>query len=280
VLVIDLCADGRGSLLVDVLPSPWPDHFGRPEEDLKLFGALVTGQFGPFVFPENLERALAMGRASDRGLGDVRERHRALLRLRASWVLGAPEGSPIVPEDYDPLAELRFLSEIASNLLELPGALCYFNPNGEVVATLQELEEALDHADQHHTPPLALWVSLRPVQVAELQGWAVVDTLGLWQLDLPDHEAFFRQDAYELGEVAVFLHQAVEKSLQHGQPFQDGEVAVGPGKQRWRALVDRVAVVPMPRPVVRWVALDGTESQIPPELLEKPPIEDEPTYDA
>jgi hypothetical protein len=280
VLVIDLSADGRAALLIDVLPLPWPDHFGRPDEDIKLFAALVAGQFGPFVYPESLERALAMGRASDRGLGDVRERHRALLRLRSSWVIGAAQGSSFLPTDYDPTVELRFLCEIASNLLELPGALCYFNPNGEVLATPKELEEVLDEADEHHVPPLALWVSLRPVELAELAGWAVVDTLGLWQLDRPDHEAFFRQDRYELRDVALFLHHALERSLRDGLSTREGEIALGPGRQRWRAHVDRLALVPMPRPVVRWVALDGSESQIPPELLEKLPSDDAPPHDA
>jgi hypothetical protein len=276
VLVVNLSADARGALLVDVVPAPWPDAFATPEEDARLYGALTTGQFGPYVFPEALERAMAMGRAADRGIGDVAEGHHAFLRLRATWAIDAAGEGRAVPPDYDPVAELRFMTEVAAHLLELPGALAYFNPNGEVLASLEELEESLDRADEQSFPPLDLWANLRFIQLADLEGWALVDTIGMMQLDAPDHEALFRKDRYDPREIAMFLRHASWSALERGRPFEDGVVAMGPGKRRWKGLVERIAIVPMPRPVVRWIPLDGSEDDLPPELLEKPRFEEEP----
>jgi hypothetical protein len=279
VLAIDLRADARGALLVDVVSAPWPDRLGFDEsgkepEDPRLFTALTTGQFGPFVYPQCLARAAEMGRADVRGLAHVQEGHRAFLRLRASWALQRNEADPIVPDDYDPREELRFVTEIAANLLELPGGLCYFNPNGEVLASAKELEEGLDSAEENEVLPLELWANLRFLQIADLDGWALVDCIGLPQLDLPDHEVWFRKEVYDPREVAVFLRRMGYAALRTA-PIEDGQEAMGPGNRRWRALADRISVVPAPRPVIRWIALDGSESELPPVLLEKPRLDEE-----
>jgi hypothetical protein len=275
VLALTLAGDPRGALLVDVLAQKWPDHMGHPEAEPRLFAAFATGQFGPFVFPETLERAFEIGRAADRGLADVREKHAALLRLRATWALDAEEGQTrVVPEEYEPQRELRFVTDVAANLLEeVPGALCYFNPNGETLATAAEIERALSHADEHGLPPLEIWANLRFIELGDLPGWSLVDSIGMMQLDVPDHDAFYRRERYDPREVALFLRHAAWVSLQQGRPFGDGEVAMGPGRRRWRAYADRLAVVPAPRNVVRWIPLDGSESELPPELLEKRSLE-------
>lgn len=289
VLAMTLGTDPRGALLVDVLPERWPDAMGhstavdatdpsagRTLESPRLFGALATGQFGPFVFPGALERAFEMGRAEDAALKHAIDAHKALLRLRATWALQASEGDRPVPDDYDPAKELRWMVDIAANLLEeLPGALCYFNPNGEVLATHAEMEQALAHADENGQPPLELYANVRFIEISDLEGFGLVDLVGMWQLDVPDQEALFKKDRYDPREVAMFLRHASFVQMK-GHAFGEGEQAGGPARRAWRALPERMAFVPAPRPVVRWIALDGTEDTLPEGVTAKPVLDEEP----
>ena len=274
VLALALGTDARGALLVDVVPERWPDAMPDPEKSPRLFGALATGQLGPFVFPGALERAFEMGRGEDRDLKNALDRHQAMLRLRATWALQPREDDRPVPEDYNAKTELRWMVDIAANLLEeLPGALCYFNPNGEVLATLSEMEQALAHADENGQPPLELYANVRFIEIADLEGYGLVDVVGMWQLDVPDQEALFKKDRYDPREVAMFLRHASFVQMK-GHSFGEGEEAGGPARRAWRALPERMSFVPMPRPVVRWIALDGTEAELPAAVTDKPLLDE------
>jgi hypothetical protein len=48
-----------------------------------------------------------------------------------SYVFGSKKDALTLPEDYDPVAEMQFLSRAVMALLKAPGVICYFNPNGE-----------------------------------------------------------------------------------------------------------------------------------------------------
>ena len=276
VTVVGMAENSRGTVLIDAVPHRWPDIAGQPDapdpiEDQKLINAYITGHFGPFAFPFCLDRAVSVGQASGyEGAEEAVQQHAAFLRVRSSWAIGVEEDAEAIPADYNAQKELRFLTELASKLLEeLPGALCYFNPSGEVLASAEQLETSLDHADKHEMPALELWTNLRLFALEDLEGWALMDTIGMPQLDVYDHEAFFKKGAFEPRELGMFLREASYITMVQGaDKLPDGFITRGPGKCDWQALVDRDALVPMPRPVIRWIPLDG--SHIPEEIMAKP----------
>jgi hypothetical protein len=90
--------------------------------------------FRGVTFPEELKRARQHSWGWPEG-ATIADRHSVFVRILASYVFGVPDGAPIFPKGYNPLAELEFLTRIALALLRLPGALCYFNPNGEALGT-------------------------------------------------------------------------------------------------------------------------------------------------
>jgi len=290
--VVGMGEGSKGAVLVDVVPVRWPDQVGQggaedipdaqpSEEDQRLVAAYVMGHFGPFAFPFALDRAVGIGQASGFDAAGAVEKHTAFLRLRTSWVLGEQDPSaPPVPEDYDALKELRFLTELSANLLEeIPGALCYFNPNGEILAEASHLEASLEHSDKHEMPALDLWSNLRLFALQDLDGFAMMDTIGMPQLDVFDHEAFFPKDKYDPRELGAFLREASYFTLIKGaSSVTDGIITRGPGKRDWRALIDRDALVPAPRPVIRWIPMDGTH--IPDSVMERPKRDEETPQEA
>src|SRR5690348_2616153 len=131
-LVVPFLPDVNGDVAVDVVNQPWPDSMGDPKSDAITFAAWSMGHFGPSAFPGSLARARQHAWAWQPAQ-TVSDGHRGFIRLRTSYVFGAGKDAPVMPADYDPVAELLFLSEAATALLEAPGVLCYFNPNGEVL---------------------------------------------------------------------------------------------------------------------------------------------------
>src|SRR5690606_38263004 len=108
---------------------PWPDAMGDPEQEADLFAAWTMSALGPFTFPGALERSVEHAMRWK----DARARvpaHRAFVRARSSYVLGKGGDAPIIPEGYDPIAELFQLTAITRAVLELPGAVAYFYPSG------------------------------------------------------------------------------------------------------------------------------------------------------
>jgi hypothetical protein len=98
----------------------------------------------------------------------------------------------------------------------------------------------------------------------------MMDTVGMGQLDAPDHEAFFESTAYELGEVDAFLRVMSSQIVSKGPIIRDGDTADGPGNVRWQGFdVSKGRVAP-PRPVIRWFPLD--RRKIPAELAEGPKL--------
>ena len=99
-------------------------------------------------------------------------------------------------------------------MMKLPGALCYFNPNGETLRNVQQLEESRAFAYDHDIPPLDAYSNVRLFNVDD--GRLVMDTVGNGQLgtpDLPDLEAcMLSTKKYELGKVDVFLRPKARSS--------------------------------------------------------------------
>jgi hypothetical protein len=260
--------DVNGYVSVDTVDRPWPDHMGDPKDGVTLFGAWSLGHFGPFTFPDGLKRAAQQCWAWPDGK-TAPERHRAFVRLRTSYTFGLPQGdqTPLFPPDYDPVGELRFLTDAAAAVLALPEAVCYFNPNGEVLRPVKMVADRLLWADESGYPPLDLWANVRLFNVDD--GWHVMDTVGNGQLDhlglptpFPDLEACFPRGACDVGEVDPFLRNTTLYVLRQGPVFRGGDTIDGPGG-RWRAWGRKRGLVTPPRATVRFF-LDGVK---PPDAL-------------
>lgn len=254
-VLVPMRPEVNGHVLVDLVDEPWPDGMGDPKEDVDLFGAWSMGFFGPWVFPGNLQRAQAMS-FTWREAREVSSRHRAFVRIRSSYILGASEDAPLLPEDYEPLDELEFVIEVALHVLQLPGALAYFNPNGEVLRTPKGVTDELAWCEQRNLLPLPLWANVRLFQLGD--GLCVMDTIGMEQLDTTDHEAVFRPSEYDPGEVDGFLRSISLYVFQNGPVIETGNTADGPGGVRWEAQLMETSLAPQPRPVLRWVPQDGS----------------------
>ncbi|MCA9535516.1 MAG: DUF4261 domain-containing protein [Myxococcales bacterium] len=254
-LLVPMRPEVNGYVVVDVVDEPWPDLMGDPQEQVELFGAWSMGFFGPWVFPGNLARAQAMC-FSWRGATEVSSRHRAFVRIKSSYILGGADDAPVLPADYDPLAELKFVTDVARAVLKAPGALAYFNPNGEVLRSPAGVDEELAWHAEHDVLPLALWSNMRLFQLAP--GWSVMDTLGMEQLDVTDHEACFPEGDYDPGEVDAFLRNVSLYVLARGPVIKPGDTVDGPGGVRWQAHPVENSLAPQPRPVLRWLPQDGS----------------------
>lgn len=242
----------NGCVSLDTVPHPWPDHMGSPKEEAMLFASWSMGHFGPFAYPHGLQRATEQAWHWPEAK-ELVPTHRAFLRLRLSYVLGAGPDAKVMPPDCAPRQELDFLLELARCALAHPSALCYFNSSGEVVANAATLGDSLAHGAQNNLPPLDLWCNVRLFNFNP--GWLVMDTVGGWQLDMPDHEAAFPKDRFNPGEVSGFLRNASLYILQKGEVIKNNDTMDGPGGVRWQAMKFQDAISSPPRQVYCWVPL-------------------------
>src|SRR5262245_13725924 len=193
-LVISYLPEVRGYAAIDVVAKPWPDSMGDPKTDSDTFAAWSMGHFGPLTFPGSLQRAAEQSSAWKEGRSVV-DSHGGFVRIRMSCAFCAKDTDPFRPEDYNPLAELLFLSQAALTVLKVPGVLCYFNPNGEVLRDRAAFREVVVQCKKQEKIPLLLWSNVRFYHVNDRLDF--MDTVGNGQLDIPDVEAIFPKDKYE-----------------------------------------------------------------------------------
>lgn len=287
-----------GHLLVTLSDAPWPDDLGDPESSPERFIAWSLGQFGPYAFPGCLRRAGQQSWGWQEGHEAITN-HRCHLRFLISYVFGqdeveveideaSPHGEltfdgdpassdeedeaieltsdvPLLPEDYDPKAELMFVTKAVEAALQMPEAICYFNPAGEVLRDRDGLRRGLNHSWKHELPPIEMWTNVRLFAAEE--GWSLMDTVGNSQFDVPDLEAVFVADRYEAVDVEMFLRSASLYMLTSDEDVEDGDTADGPGGLQWRAMVCSDGLSDPPRETVRWFATDDSQ---PPEALLDP----------
>ncbi len=231
-LIVAYRPEVNGYISVDIVTRAWPDHMGSNSEQ-SLFRAWALGHFGPLTFPGNLERAKLLAHWKEGAR--LAERHDSFVRINCSYLFGAKPNDKVFPADYEPSAELFAVTRIAADLLALPNALCYFNPAGEVLQSRQGIEELFQRHEREGLLPLELWSNTRFLELdKETPVWSLLDTVGMWQLDVPDHEACF-VEAYKPGEVDYFLRNASLYVFTNGPIIRDGETMDGAGDIRWHA---------------------------------------------
>ena len=260
-LIVAWRPEVNGHVQVDLVDQPWPDHMGDPASEGMLFGAWSMGHFGPFAFPGGLQRAIEQSWSCQEA-SDVAPGHRAFLRLRMSYIFGASDDTPVMPADCDPLSELHFLTELTLALLEHPSALCYYNPNGELLQTGETMAQLLGADAENGLPPLDVWSNIRLFNLPE--DWSAMDSVGMWQLDAPDHEAGFLSERYEPDEVACFLRDLELYMLHSGEVIADGDSVDGPGDVIWRVRTSDDGLTDPPRNTLRWLPEDRS---VPPSIF-------------
>lgn len=271
-LVFSFRPEVGGHLLVTPSNETWPDQMGDPESAPDVFVAWSLGQYGPLAFPGCLKRAAEQSWGWGDGEQAV-EQHSAHIRLLISYVLGSEESAEeeaegdaedvvLIPEDYDAMEELRFLTKAVSSVLELPEAICYFNPGGEVLLDQTSLRQGLNFAWNYEIPPLDMWTNVRRFKTDDQ--WTLMDTVGMGQLDCPDMEAIYDASRYEAADVERFLRDASLYLLDNDETFEDGDSADGPGDISWNAIECDESLSDPPRETIRWFPDDGSE---PPEGL-------------
>ena len=279
-LVMSYRPEVRGHLLVTPSTGLWPDDMGDPDESPERFVAWSLGQFGPLAFPGCLERAAEQSWGWEDG-SDVVKEHTAHVRFLISYVLGSEEDEdddedvPLVPDDYDAMDEMKFLTKAVTATLELPKAICYFNPGGEVLRDETGLRQGLNYAWNHDLPPLDMWTNVRLFRASE--SWSLMDTVGNGQLDMPDLEAIYDSDRYEPSDVERFLRNASLYLLNTHEDVDDGDTADGPGEVTWSAMECEDALSDPPRSTIRWIPKDGSEP--PDELLDRGDDLDDAEFD-
>ena len=256
-LVVAYRPDVNGYVSVDTIEHGWPDHMGDPKADPEVFAAWSMGHFGPGAWPGSLERACQHSWAWPEGRS-IPLQHQAFIRIRSSYAFGASDEAPVMPSTYEPLPELEFVTRLAAALVGLPEVLCYFNPNGECVKSASDFLTTLSHHASAEQMPLDVWSNVRFFRFEETKPeWALMDTVGMSQLDAPDQEACFPLDAYAPREVADFLRNACAYLVQEGPVIRDGDTMDGPENVKWQGVNLKEGRIAPPREVIRWFPLDG-----------------------
>jgi len=270
-LLVSYRPEVNGYVSVDVWDGPWPDHMGDSKDDAMLFAAWSMGHFCPLAYPGGLQRAAVQAW----GWEDARvavDKHKAAVRLRLSYVFGTGDDAKVLPEDCDPQHELSFLLGLAGALLQHPAALCYFNPNGEVLTSAEMLRETQDYHTAEDLPPLSLWCNVRLFNLSS--EWAVMDCVGNWQLEMPDHEVAYPTGLVDPGDVDYFIRNVSLYILKNGPVVKNGDTMDGPGDRRWQARQFDAGLSDPPRELLRWLP-SGIDS-VPEVLLGETTVDEEP----
>jgi hypothetical protein len=249
---------------VDICEFPWPDDMGTTGEPTLVTSAHALGSFGPFVHPGAFERALQAPGYQE--AAPTAQAHQAFVRLRISHFFPAPEGSeesrPARPENAQPTQELGFLLRAAASLVELPTAIAYFNPNSELMLPLAGLGDILNNALEHQTYPIEAVCRIRGCPVEE--SWSFVDSIGLEQLGLIDHEFAWDDVAVTRSEQIHFLIDLMHYQADNAVLIESGHTTDGAHGQLWRAEEREKACMMPPRKVLHWT-VDGAAPE--PDLL-------------
>ncbi len=266
-----------GHVAIDVIDHRWPDAMGDRQQYPELFHAWQSGCFGPLTYPGNLQRAVQQAWGFPEAYSRV-QRHCAVVRLRAAWT-----GEPTL-QQRDPLTELRLITDIACVLLrEMPEALCYFNPAGEVLMDPATFYEHVERACGDLAFPLQLFVHPRALVYPEQ--WGLLDVVGMGQFGAIDHEVVFPADRFAVREAMGLAWSAAMESASEpmATPAAANAVALpaprpGPGSGLWHAVHRPLGAAQPPRAVIRWSAASGRP--IPDFLTARIPDDPSPHFSA
>src|SRR5687767_10633721 len=97
--IIAMRREVNGFVLVEMIDAPWPDDMGDPKAPggftepmggAALFASWSMGIMGPHTYPGNLARARQFAEMMGQDfVAEAAASHRAFVRIRSSYVLGA-----------------------------------------------------------------------------------------------------------------------------------------------------------------------------------------------
>lgn len=248
---------------VDICDFRWPDDMGNSEPPTRLTAAHAMGAFGPSVNPGALARAMEAPGYQE--AVPAAQAHRAFVRLRMStFFQQTPSGTtsdtpPPVPQ---PAHELAFLLHAAATLVSAPEATAFFNPTGELLLTPQGLTSCVAHAAEHRAFPIEPVCRVRGCPVDET--WSFVDSIGLSQFNLPDHEFCWGDPALSRQEQISFMLGLIRYQVENSVRVGSSHTTDGPLGKRWRAEERESSCMAPPRAVLHWL-VDGAGPE--PEVL-------------
>jgi hypothetical protein len=91
--VVPFRREVNGTVVVDFIDRPWPDRMGDPKSEPEIFGAWSMGEFG-LAWPSGFKRACLQSWQWPEGK-TVPLEHKGFLRLRSTYVGGAPDDAPM-----------------------------------------------------------------------------------------------------------------------------------------------------------------------------------------
>jgi len=252
------------SCWVDICEFPWPDDLGVTEPPTLVTGAHMMGAFGPFSHPGAFERALqAPGHDA---VAQEARRHRAFVRFRVSYLIPASGDSAEArfasAENGNRTWEIGWLLRAAASLRGMPTALAYFNPASELLLPMQALTDILSFAFEHKTFPVEAVCRVRGCPVDEQ--WSMVDSLGMAQFGLCDHEFAWSGAQPSRQEQGAFLINLLRYQIGEAAPVAGGHTTDGPQNKLWRAEEREASCMIPERKVLHWTAAGDTPE--PPQL--------------
>jgi Domain of unknown function (DUF4261) len=246
--------------LVDICDFPWPDDLGVTGDPTLLTGAHALGAFGPFAHPGAFERALQA--PEYQSIAPDARNHRAFVRFRVSRLIPSDAGSEASfasTENANPAWEIAYLLRVAVSLRKMPVALAYFNSTSEQLLSMQGLADIITFAHKHKTYPVEAICRLRGYKIDE--GYSLVDSIGLEQLGMRDHEFSWNGDKITRQEQIEFLINLLHYQIDNVVQMADGHTTDGPHNNLWRAEERENSYLIPPRKVLHWTigtATDGT----------------------
>ncbi len=244
----------NGVCLLDIVSRSWPDHLGNSEREPALHAAWALGHFGPYAATGSLARAIEHAHRWQNAAQMVPQ-HSAFVRMRISYTLGSTgDGAPALPAGYDALPELEWLIQLAHHVTRHSRAVAYFNPNGEVLLSPANLQQVLDDAAHGEAPPLDAMINVR---LAHLEGWQLVDTIGLAQLDFLDQEIVCPDQISSSEELSAFLYDAAYHMVTTETPIVTDNSTTGPGGTEWIAEARVTSLREPARTITHWTETEG-----------------------
>ena len=155
------------------------------------------------------------------------------------------------------MAELTFVSRVVLALFDVPGVICYFNPNGEVLSDYARFQQIWKACAQQKKIPLPLWGNIRFFNLNKEFGFR--DTVGNGQLEVSDVEAIYPSAKYRPGDIDYYLRNVTHYFLDQRPELKSGEAIDGPGERdlSWTMEVLDEGTITPPRKVVRLYPKSG-----------------------
>lgn len=227
-LAVSCGPDPDDAALVDVVDRPWPDGMGDPSADPVTFGAWALGHFGSFAYPGALSRAMQHNCNWKAG-PEVAQSHRGFIRIRMVTIAD-PDDADAKATRGRPLDDLAALNTIVLALQGVRGALCYFNPNGELLQDLASYRRIAEDAAAQQRAPLLLWSNARLFNLDSSYGF--MDTVGNAQFGVPDIEAVYPKRGYDPSTIDYYMRNVTHYLMGLDRALRTGERIDGPGETK------------------------------------------------